>query len=323
MGPVRHRHLVNWLSLAVALQLSVALVGLAARAGRGVDPRAGTELSAGKAQNVNILAGTEIAKRRGAPQSESPSSTTAPAAVAAAGDGPMSPPAPPQSVTTAAAPVTTAPPTSAPPTRSGPSTTGAGPRAAAPRPGAATAPAAGTGPAAAGDKGQPGTLVDPAGDTVADGSRTPSRDARADIVRAGAAYRPEGVTFALQVQRPADPRTDERWGSHSTYVQWEVDTNGDSLPDFEVQYHLVDGQNLGGSVSKPGDGGEPVCGLRAGTYGAEGYKITVDPACLGNPEAISYRATLYYDTNPSDDNAEVVTDSAPDGGWSPPVARPS
>jgi hypothetical protein len=165
--------------------------------------------------------------------------------------------------------------------------------------------------------------VDQSGDTVADGSRKPSRDARADIVRAGAVYGPGGVTFALQVQRPADPRTDERWASDSTYAQWEVDTNGDSVPDFEVQYHVVDEENLGGSVSKPGDGGEPVCGINAGTYSAEGYKITVDPACLGNPEAFSYRAALYYDTNPSDANADVVTDAAPNGGWSSSIARPS
>lgn len=52
-------------------------------------------------------------------------------------------------------------------------------------------------------------------------------------------------------------------------------------------------------------------------------KITVDPACLGNPEAFSYRAALYYDTNPSDANADAVTDAAPNGGWSSSIARPS
>lgn len=315
MGPVRHRHLINWLSMAVALQLSVALVALAARGGRDIGPRARTEFSAGKAQNGSILAGTEIAKRRGATQSESPSSSmAAPAAVAPGGDSPMATPAPPQSATTAAALVTAAPVTAAPPTTAA---VGAG-TARVP-----AATAAATRPAAAGDKGQPGTLVDQPGDTVADGSRKPSRDARADIVRAGAVYGPDGVTFALQVQRPADPRTDERWASDSTYAQWEVDTNGDSVPDFEVQYHVVDEENLGGSVSKPGDGGEPVCGIHAGTYSAEGYKITVDPACLGNPAAFSYRATLYYDTNPSDENADVVTDTAPNGGWSSSIPRPS
>lgn len=278
MGPVRHRRLINWLSMAVALQMSVALVALAARAGRDIGPQARTGFVADGAQNGSILAGTAIAKRRGA----GAEAGGLPFGGLGTGDVPPAPPA--------ESPTTTA--------------------------------AAATSPAATGDQGRPGTLADPAGDTVADGSGRPLSDPRGDIVRAGAVYGPAGVTFALQVQRPADPRADERWAAASTYAQWEVDTNGDALPDFEVQYFFVDADNLGGSVSKPGDGGAPLCAVNSGTYSDDGYKLTVDPACLGDPASVAYRASLYYDTNPTDENAEVVTDTAPNGGWSTPIARP-
>ena len=188
----------------------------------------------------------------------------------------------------------------------------------------ASAPAAATGTAAATpDAGRPGVLSDPAGDTFVDGSQKPVSESRADIVKAGAAYGPGGITFAMQVQRPTDPRTDERWAADSTYAQWSLDTNGDSAPDFEVQYFFVDEENLGGSVSRPSQEGEPVCEATAVAYSDDAYALTVDPACLGNPASFSFRATMFYDTNPADEDADVISDLAPNGGWSFPVARPS
>ncbi|HET9771297.1 MAG TPA: hypothetical protein VFS16_10440 [Acidimicrobiia bacterium] len=310
------------MSMAVALQLSVALVVVAARAGRDISPSA-TEVSAGAAPDGSILSGARIPKRRGTARPATP------------------PPAPPASTTTtsAPAPTTTAPPaTVAPPTTKAPPTTAKATQTTAarpaagerpertPRPTAAATkapPAPPTSPAAAGDKGQPGTLADQPGDTVADGSGAALRDSRADIVRVGAVYGPEGVSLAMQVDRPTDPRKDERWAADSTYAQWELDTNGDSVADFEVQYYMIDEENLGGSVSKPGDTGEPVCDISRATYSADGYRVTFDAACLGDPASFSYRGTLYYDTNPADENAEVATDAAPNGGWSFPIPRSS
>jgi uncharacterized protein RhaS with RHS repeats len=123
----------------------------------------------------------------------------------------------------------------------------------------------------------------------------------------------------MQVQQPTDPRQDKRWAGDSTFAMWAVDTNGNGVPDFEIQYSF-DGTGLGGSVSRPGDESAPsVCKVSAATYGPDGYSVTVDPACLGNPASFSYRATIYYDTNPKDDNADVVSDVAPNGGMSFPV----
>ena len=329
MGPVRHR-LINLLSMAVALQLAVSLVVLAARAGRDIGPNSPVALSTKASQDGSILAGGTFTKRRGAKSSAGRVGTTPSSPVTTA-------PAPAAGVAPVDQPGTTTPPTAGPSTtRPAPETT----TSTTARPSGATRTTSGTAPAPAatstsarapatsaatpgGGRSGSGPLSDPAGDTFVEGSQKPVSESRADIVKAGAAYTPGGVTFALQVQRPTDPRTDERWAADSTYAQWSVDTNGDSAPDFEVQYFFVDEENLGGSVSRANQDGEPVCEASAVAYRDDAYALTVDPACLGNPASFSYRATIFYDTNPADEDADVISDMAPNGGWSFPVAKPS
>ncbi|MEW6477777.1 MAG: hypothetical protein AB1679_36490, partial [Actinomycetota bacterium] len=163
-------------------------------------------------------------------------------------------------------------------------------------------------------------LDDPAGDAVVDGSQKAVNEPRADIVRAGAGYRSGLLIFGLQVQQPVDPRTDERWAGDATFAVWSIDTTGDGQPDFEIQYYALDGQ-LGGVLSKP-NSTEVVCDVEA-AYSAEGYSAIVDPKCLGNPASVAFRAMIYYDSNPKDENADVATDVTPNGGMSFPVTRPN
>jgi hypothetical protein len=165
-------------------------------------------------------------------------------------------------------------------------------------------------------------MADPTGDTFVDGTQDPLTEARADIVRTGASYAPGAITFAMQVKQPNDPRQDERWAGDSTFAVWAVDTNRDGTPDYEIQF-TSDGSGLGGSVERAGDEVSPsVCEASAAGYGADGYTVTVDPACLGNPKSFSYRATIYYDTNPQDENSNVASDVTPNGGLSFPITRP-
>jgi hypothetical protein len=162
-------------------------------------------------------------------------------------------------------------------------------------------------------------LTDPVGDTNVDGTTNSIEEPRADIVRAGAAYRAGFLAFVMQVQQPVDPRPDERWAGDWTYAVWSVDTNGDGKPEFDVQYALIDGQ-LGGGVTPP-NSTDVLCDIES-AYGPEGYSAIVDPACLGNPPSITFRLTMYYDTNPKDDNADVAADVAPNGGMSFPITKP-
>jgi hypothetical protein len=309
VGWSRHRRLINWLSLAVALQLAVALVVMAGRAGRdNIGTSARTEQSADKPQRGSILEGSRFSKRRGSSAARArttPSSTATTAPVTGVAPAPaVKRPAAATDRQGRSRETSTTPETT--------------PEAVAP----GTAAAAGTA-SLPGDDGQSGTLADPVGDTFVDGTKKPFNDSRADIVHAAAGYGPGGIAFGMQVQRPTDPRDDERWAADSTYAQWSVDTNGDSAPDYEVQYFLVDEENLGGNVSRPGKGGEVVCEVGAAAHRADGYRFTLDPACLGNPASFSWRATIFYDTNPPEDDSVVVSDMAPDGGWSFPVTRPS
>jgi len=166
-----------------------------------------------------------------------------------------------------------------------------------------------------------GKLGDPAGDTFVDGTQDPIKEGRADIVRSRAVYEPDRITFVVQVDEPSDPSKDERWASDSTFAKWEIDSNGDGTADFDVQYYIAQG-TYGGAVSKLG-GAEPeiVCEVGTATHGPEGYSVTIPAHCLGDPASFQYRVTMYYDTNPQDENADVASDVAPNGGLSVPISR--
>ncbi|MDQ1516465.1 MAG: hypothetical protein QOE80_2295, partial [Actinomycetota bacterium] len=167
-----------------------------------------------------------------------------------------------------------------------------------------------------------GSVTDPAGDTFVDGTSKPIREDRADVVRAEAAYAPGGITFSMQLQQPDDPRQDTSWATDTTFVMWSVDTDADGKPDYDIQLSR-DGAGLASVVSRSGDTGPAVCDASGAAYGPDGFSATVDPGCLGNPVAFAYRATTYYDTNPKNDNADVASDLAPNGGLSFPVTPPS
>jgi hypothetical protein len=166
-----------------------------------------------------------------------------------------------------------------------------------------------------------GKMGDPAGDTVVDGTQDPIKEGRADIVRSRAVYQPGKISFVIQVEQPSDPGKDERWAGDSTFANWAIDTNGDGTADFDVQYYIDEGK-YGGAVSKPGAAGpEIVCEVDTAGYGPEGYSITIPSSCLGDPASFQYRVTINYDTNPKDENADVASDVAPNGGQSLPIGR--
>jgi hypothetical protein len=214
---------------------------------------------------------------------------------------------------------TYSPPATGPATGSGP--TGGSPSGGGPTP--TTAPGGvnptGTPPA----KGPATvTLTDKTGDVVADGTGTTMNEPRADIVKAQANWTAKALVLAVQVAQPVNPGQDPNWASQSTYMDWLLDTNGDGNADFEVQYFFDPKSGVVADVTKAGDtSGTSACGGEAG-YTADGYTVAIDPACLGNPVSVSFKATSYYDPNPSNPNGSLATDTSPDGGFSGPVSKP-
>jgi len=165
-------------------------------------------------------------------------------------------------------------------------------------------------------------ITDAVGDTVSNGTTTKVAVPQADLVAASATYRAGQITLTARVRQPSDPVA-TGWGD-STFLTWQLDTNGDGKPDDDIQYYLDSGE-LVGDVTRTGtpDSAAPLCHVSSANYAAAtGYTVVVDPKCVGNPNAFSYRVTTYYDTKPGDDKAPVATDVVPDTGFSAPIKKP-
>lgn len=354
MGLVRQQ-LIRILACLVAIDLAIAVVAIfdrsdrvsvvsaGARNSNSAPPSAGSPGVAADARPGAVLAGGSFNKRRnwntqatsepaaaqpGATASARPStapfrSTPVPAlstggssqskprpaapagrATTTSTSGPVGVAPPPPSDTTGR-PATTEPaeaPSDAAPPK--PSTTGSAP----PR---TTTPSSTT-------SGVWTVLADATGDTVVDSSRAPQANARADMVQSRATNTTKGVGFAVKMAEPVDPTRDSTWTSAATFVLWEIDTSGDDKADFEVEYFLEGGKLFAGVSRVTANGRQAACEAEAG-YMSESLAVGVDPACLGSPASLSYRATVYYAIAPDSD--ESVTDVSPDGGMSAPLRR--
>jgi hypothetical protein len=173
----------------------------------------------------------------------------------------------------------------------------------------------------------PGSVVisDRAGDTVDDDSGAPLQAPHGDLVVTGLEYTADQVRLAARVAQPVDPATDAGWSGDGTFLQWELDTTGDARPDYVAQFAVENG-SVYGVVTRPDDpdSAPPVCDASVAHYTASStYLLGVPPSCLGSPPVMSYRATMYYDTDPGDDSAPIATDVSPDNGFAGPVGRAS
>ena len=324
MGPVQHRQLINLLSLCVALNLVAGVGALYVRGGSAsatAENARSSRSAGGDTSSGGILAGGQFRNRRGddgktgsSGASGSPSSTTPTTRSPASSttDRPTTSSSGKPATSSTAPPSSNTSPSTAPST-----TTQRGGTAGAPTPGQGSSSSTGPTPS------DNGTVVvdDAAGDTTVDGTTEFKAEGRADIVRSQAANRAGLVALSVQVRQSVDPKKDSRWGSESTFLAWEIDTNGDGAGEYEVQYFLADG-NYGGAVSRPGEStDEALCDATANYAPDTGYTVVFESSCLGDPASFSYRAGVYYDSDPKDPNADVIFDATPNGGFSFPVAR--
>ena len=360
MGPFRQQ-LIRVVACLVAINLAIGVVALFARSDSPSTARLAAQSSnaappstrppgnATVTQSGGILSGGSFSKRRSskgqtantaatgttaaAPSSTATAPSTRPPALSTRGSSPSKarPAAPAAGRSTTTAPsgpagASTPPPSAATgqPTPTGEPATGGDD---APPTGDAPADASTT-PTSAPKKTQaPSTTSgvwtvteDATGDTVIDDKGTAQANVRADIVQSRVANTTKAIGFAVKVAQPGDPLRDPNWASPATFVEWEVDTTGDGTPDFSVQYFVEGGKLVGGVYKAGNTAGQPACEAEAG-YTSDSYLAGVDPGCLGSPTSLSYRASIYYTTDPKNENGDVITDASPDGGMSGPVPR--
>ena len=168
-------------------------------------------------------------------------------------------------------------------------------------------------------------VADPAGDTVNDENDSRLDVAEADIVRSAIEVVGNGIRLNVQVRKATDPRTDRAWeGDESdTGIEWELETTGDDKPDFSVEYYIDSGKITGEVTRSTDNDNEPaLCELSSATFSPEaGYTAVVDTACIRGPDSVAYAVTFFYDTDPSQANGAVASDTAPDSGMSARVGR--
>jgi ribosomal protein L24E len=165
------------------------------------------------------------------------------------------------------------------------------------------------------------TVADRKGDVKSE-SGAAATQPEADIVSAGAEYRGSDLVFSLLVDRPTDPATTKNWANST--AGWGLDTNGDNAADYLVALGRDDNNRVAVEVGKSNDdSGATLC---TGTFAfgpQQAYTATIPAGCVGGPAAFRYIAVMAWDTNPDDENAPVVGDTAPElGSFAGPVEAP-
>jgi hypothetical protein len=156
------------------------------------------------------------------------------------------------------------------------------------------------------------SIDDPKGDVRNDDGAAAAQP-EADIVTASAQNQGNDTVFTLLVDRPTDPKTTKNWEG-GTIAAWTVDTNGDNTPEYLVAYGRDGNGQPAVQVARVDDqAGAARCAGTA-SLGSKGeFVATVPAGCLGDPASFRYAAAMSWDTDPANENAPAVSDSAPDG----------
>ncbi|HET9769311.1 MAG TPA: hypothetical protein VFS16_00380, partial [Acidimicrobiia bacterium] len=111
-------------------------------------------------------------------------------------------------------------------------------------------------------------LVDGAGDVVSTATSGVLDHPRADLTDVSVEYAPGWIRMKARVKNPTDPLKDKAWSDKSD-VEWLLDTNGDGMPEFSVEWATDNGELYGAvfDVTKPED--KSLCDADSATFSAE------------------------------------------------------
>jgi len=169
----------------------------------------------------------------------------------------------------------------------------------------------------------PASATDPGGDTINRDTNAKLAAPAADLVSATVDSGAGGVILTFRTAQMANPAADPGWASGNTSASWQLDDNGDGKVDDIIGYSAdptAAGGISGDLTHWPGQN-QPAqrCTVPAAFDPVAGYTLTVSPACIGNPSAISYRVQLTYDTSPGAKKPPLGYDVLPDQGMAGPV----
>jgi hypothetical protein len=169
----------------------------------------------------------------------------------------------------------------------------------------------------------PAILTDPVADVINRETNDKLQSAPTDIVSVTVDSGAQGIVLTFKTQEAPDPLTSAHWASPNTFVSWQVDSTGDGKVDDLIRFSLDrdTAGRIAGDLTHWSGPGQPAkhCDVPATYNPTTGYTLTIQPSCMANPAAISYRVQLTYDTNPSGTKPPLAFDVVPDQDLHGPV----
>ncbi|HEY4411022.1 MAG TPA: hypothetical protein VGO87_14180 [Acidimicrobiia bacterium] len=157
------------------------------------------------------------------------------------------------------------------------------------------------------------TLADAQGDTQ------PVSTPAADLTSSTATFKPAEIAFTAVTAAPEDPRPSVYWAQPATHISWLIRT-GAAAPnfDYELRYSMRNGV-LSAYVYPANDPGTSLCAATKVDYSGKTYRASIDPACIGRPNTVTFATLVNYQLNPD----TLVTDTPDNGAFSGILTRPS
>jgi putative cell wall-binding protein len=152
-------------------------------------------------------------------------------------------------------------------------------------------------------------FTDPVGDTVNEQTRVQESFPRADLIEFCEAYT-EQLTVSALVLEPTNPSTDPNW-NWATFIGWFVDTNGDGLGDFYIDFSLdVDGALAARVLDIRDENNVVVACAATPSFAGGAYMVGgIGRSCIGSPPSLRTSPGTSYDVNGPD--GPRYTDAAP------------
>ena len=144
-------------------------------------------------------------------------------------------------------------------------------------------------------------------------------DARADVIAASVDYRRGDVLRLAVKTRQLESLSAPRWVDGATSASWFVDTDGDGEDEYFVNAEVWDGRPTA-TVLRVADA-QIACTGHFTASAAAGYVADLPASCVGDPSRVRFWGALAYDLHPSDPDAPLSLDFAPEEGWSSEVSR--